>query len=88
MKQPLFVKIKSKFKIINEYPDDDTILKTAYCSKAEYMVTEDKYLLPLQEFKGIRTVTVDEMLKIPKTNSLGLTSSTKIQGLVFWLKQL
>jgi predicted nucleic acid-binding protein len=66
MKQPLFVKIKSKFKIINEDPDDDTILKTAYCSKAEYMVTGDKYLLLLQEFKGIRTVTVEEMLKILK----------------------
>jgi putative PIN family toxin of toxin-antitoxin system len=60
----LFVKIKSRFKIIKEDPNDDTILRTAYDSKADYIVSGDKHLLLLQEFKGIRIVTVNEMLKI------------------------
>jgi putative PIN family toxin of toxin-antitoxin system len=62
----LFVKIKSRFTIIKEDHDDNTILRTAYDSKADYIVSGDKHLLSLQEFKGIRIVTVEEMLKILK----------------------
>jgi len=56
-----FTKIKSKFKVVKEDPDDDIILRTAYDSKADYVVSGDKHLLSLGEFKGIRIVTVDEM---------------------------
>ncbi|MEM3871128.1 MAG: putative toxin-antitoxin system toxin component, PIN family [Nitrososphaeria archaeon] len=59
-----FTKIKSRFKVVKEDPDDDIILRTAYDSKADYVVSGDKHLLSLGEFKGIRIVTVDEMLKI------------------------
>ncbi|MBO3840157.1 MAG: putative toxin-antitoxin system toxin component, PIN family [Thermoproteota archaeon] len=58
-----FTKIKSRFKVVKEDPDD-IILRTAYDSKADYVVSGDKHLLSLGEFKGIRIVTVDEMLKI------------------------
>ena len=44
---------------MKEDPDDDTILRTAYDSSSG-----DKHLLLLREFKGVRIVTVDEMLKI------------------------
>jgi putative PIN family toxin of toxin-antitoxin system len=60
----LFVKIKSRFKIVKEDPDDDIILRTAYDSEADYIVSGDRHLLSLREFKGIRIVTVDEMLEI------------------------
>jgi len=60
----LFVKIKSRFKIVKEDPEDDMVLRTAYDSKADYIVSGDKHLLSLREFKGIRIVSVNEMLKI------------------------
>jgi putative PIN family toxin of toxin-antitoxin system len=47
----LFVKIKSRFKIVKEDPDDDIILRTAYDSEADYIVSGDRHLLSLQEFK-------------------------------------
>ena len=56
------VEVKSKFKIVREDPDDDMIVLSAYDSKARYIVSGDKHLLALKEFKGIRILTVDEML--------------------------
>jgi putative PIN family toxin of toxin-antitoxin system len=58
------VKTKSRFKIVKEDPEDDMVLRTAYDSKADYIVSGDKHLLSLREFKGIRIVSVNEMLKI------------------------
>jgi putative PIN family toxin of toxin-antitoxin system len=58
------VKIRSKFKIVKEDPEDDIVLRTAYDSKAHYIVSGDKHLLSLQEFKGIRIVSVNEMLEV------------------------
>jgi putative PIN family toxin of toxin-antitoxin system len=60
----LLVKTKSRFKIMKEDPEDDMVLRTAYDSKADYIVSGDKHLLSLREFEGIRIVSVDEMLKI------------------------
>jgi putative PIN family toxin of toxin-antitoxin system len=60
----LSVKTKSRFKIVKEDPEDDMVLRTAYDSKADYIVSGDKHLLSLREFKGIRIVSVNEMLKI------------------------
>ena len=58
-----FVKVKSRFKVISEDPDDDIIVRTAYDGKADYIVSGDRHLLALKEFKGIRILTVDEMLQ-------------------------
>jgi predicted nucleic acid-binding protein len=49
---------------VKEDPEDDMVLRTAYDSKADYIVSGDKHLLSLREFKGIRIVSVNEMLKI------------------------
>jgi putative PIN family toxin of toxin-antitoxin system len=56
------VQVKSKFKTINEDPDDDIIIQTAYDSEADYIISGDRHLLLLKQFKGIRILTVDEML--------------------------
>lgn len=58
------IRVKSRFKVINQDPDDDIILRTAYDGKADYIVSGDKHLLSLGEFKGIKIVTVDETLKL------------------------
>jgi putative PIN family toxin of toxin-antitoxin system len=59
-----FVRVKSKFKVIPEDPDDDIIVRTAYDGKADYIVSGDRHLLALKEFKGIKILTIDEMLKL------------------------
>ena len=58
------VQVKSKFKVVMEDPDDDTIIQAAYDSKADYIISGDRHLLALKQFKSIRILTVDEMLNI------------------------
>ena len=54
----------SCFKVISEDPDDDEVLNTAYSGKADYIVTGDKHLLALKEFKRIEIVKVTHMFEI------------------------
>ena len=63
------VQVKSKFKAVKEDPDDDTIIRAAYDSKSNYIVSGDKHLLSLVEYRGIRIVTIDEMLRLLKKES-------------------
>ena len=58
------VQMKSRFKAIKEDPDDDIIVRTAYDGKADYIVSGDRHLLALKELKGIKIVTIDEMLGV------------------------
>ncbi len=58
------VAVKSKFRIVGEDPKDDAVLNTAYSGKAAYMVSGDKHLIPLREFKRIKIVTITEMLDV------------------------
>ena len=64
VKKSKVVKVKSRFKVIEEDPDDDAVLNAAYAGKAEFIVSGDEHLLALKEFKGIKIVTVNEMLEI------------------------
>ena len=56
------VKARSKFEVVEEDPDDDVVLRTAYDAKAEYLVSGDRHLLLLEEFRKIKIVTVNQML--------------------------
>jgi len=58
--------VKFKFKAVKEDPDEDTIIRVAYDSKSNYIVSGDKHLLSLGEYRGVRIVNVDEMLKMLK----------------------
>jgi len=58
------VRIKSKFKIIKQDPDDDILLRTAYDGRANYLVSGDAHLLNLKKFKRIKIVSIKEMLEI------------------------
>ena len=50
-------------KVIEEDPDDNVVLATALEGRAEFLVSGDRHLLSLREFRGIRIVTVREMLE-------------------------
>ena len=56
------VKPSSRFKVIKEDPDDDVILNTAYAGKAQYIVTGDRHLLALKEFKRTKIVKVNQII--------------------------
>lgn len=60
------VKVRSKFSVIKEDPDDDAILRTAKDGNANFIVSGDRHLLSLGEFRGIKILTVGDMLKILK----------------------
>jgi len=59
----VLVKASQHIRVIAEDPDDDVVLNTALSGKADYIVTGDKHLLNLKEFKGIGIVTVKEMIE-------------------------
>lgn len=61
------VKVISEFTAVKEDPDDDIIVQTAYDGGADYIVSGDRHLLAVKEFKGIKIVTIDEMLIILNT---------------------
>lgn len=58
------VKVKSRFKVVREDPSDDVVLRTAYDGRAEFIVSGDRHLLSLEEFRKIKIVTVAQMLDI------------------------
>lgn len=60
-------RVKVRFAQITEDADDNIVFEAAYSSGAEYIVSGDNDLLRRKEFKGIKIVTVDEMLKIRKS---------------------
>jgi uncharacterized protein len=60
------IRVKSRFKAVKKDPDDDIVLRTAFDGKVDCIVSGDKHLLSLVAFKGIRILTVDEILKLLK----------------------
>ena len=52
------------FKEVASDPDDDVVLNVAYAGKADYIVTGDKHLLTLNNFKKTKIVTVNQMLEL------------------------
>jgi predicted nucleic acid-binding protein len=43
-------------------PDDDVVIGTALAAKADFVVTGDKPLLSVGEFRGVRIVSVRQAL--------------------------
>ena len=58
------VKIRSKFIAVKQDPDDDTIMRTAVDGRARLVVSGDSHLLDMKGFRGIRIVSVAEMLQM------------------------
>jgi uncharacterized protein len=55
---------KTRFKIVTEDPDDDVVLNTAYTGKADFIVTGDRHLLVLNQFKKTKIIDVNQMIEI------------------------
>jgi hypothetical protein len=63
-RRAVVVTSKRRFKVVEEDPDDDIVLSTAYGADARYIISGDKHLLKLKEFRGIEIVTAKEMLQL------------------------
>jgi putative PIN family toxin of toxin-antitoxin system len=58
------VKVHSKIRAVKEDPDDDVVVRAAYDGKADYIVSGDRHLLALKEYKEIKILTIAEMLLV------------------------
>jgi putative PIN family toxin of toxin-antitoxin system len=63
------IRIRSRFKVIDEDPVDDVMLRTGNDGKASFVVSGDIHLLDIGRFRRIRIVTVSEMLDVLKDHS-------------------
>ena len=50
--------------VIRADPDDDVVLASALEGEAEYIVTGDKHLLLLREYRKMKIITVKQMLAL------------------------
>ncbi len=62
--KPKFFAPDRGFPILVKDPSDDKFIHLAALAKAEYIVSGDKALLELKEYKGVRIVSVAEFLKV------------------------
>jgi putative PIN family toxin of toxin-antitoxin system len=62
------VEPSKKFDIVKEDPDDNIILECALEGKVDYIISNDKHLLNLNEFEGMKIVTPEEFLNIFEEN--------------------
>ena len=58
------VEPKNKLKVVKEDPNDDKIIECAYEGGADYIVSGDKHLLRLKEYRRIKIITPREFIKI------------------------
>lgn len=55
-----------KVDVIKEDSDDNRILECALSCNADYIISGDKHLLRLKQFKGIKIVTAKKFLEVIK----------------------
>src|SRR3989344_8504542 len=63
----LFAKLiepKQKINVIKDDPDDNKVIECAIESFSDYIITYDRHLLKLKEYKGIKIITPEEFNKI------------------------
>ncbi len=61
----------TKIKAVFEDPDDDKVIECALESNSEYVLSYDKHLLNLKEFRGIKIITPEKFLdNLNKINNL------------------
>ena len=62
----LFAKLiepKQKINVIKDDPDDNKVIECAVESFSDYIITYDRHLLKLKEYKGIKIVKPEEIFK-------------------------
>jgi len=56
-----------KLNVVEDDPDDNKFLEAGITGKADFIISQDKHLLKLKEYKGIRIINPEEaVLVFPK----------------------
>lgn len=58
------VDTKSEFRAVRGDPDDDIVINAAYDGRADCIVTGDRHLLVMEEFRGIPIIAISRMLDL------------------------
>lgn len=58
----IIVEPTEEINIVKEDPDDNKFIEVAVAGQAKYIVTQDKHLLKLKEFEGIKILKPKEVL--------------------------
>ena len=56
------IKVSQKIRVIDDDPDDDKFIECAVTSLAGFIVSGDKHLLNLKEYKGIKIMKAADFL--------------------------
>lgn len=63
-KNVIIAKPKNHINAITDDPEDNKFLECAYTSNADYIISGDKHLLKLKEYKGIQVITPAKFIKL------------------------
>ena len=55
---------KQKINVVKDDPDDNKVIECAIESSSGYIITYDKHLLKIKEYKRIKILKPEEILKI------------------------
>jgi len=58
------VKPEQKFNMIKEDSEDNKVIECAFEGKVNYIITQDKHLLDIKQFREIKIVSPEEFLNI------------------------
>ena len=64
VRNSIIVEPKEKINIVKDDPKDNIFIETAVAGNVEYIISQDKHLLKLKEFRGIKIITPEEFNKI------------------------
>jgi len=65
----IIVDVIGNVKVVKDDPTDDKFIETALNGNADYIVSQDRHLLDLKEFEGIKIVTPKEFLQILESDN-------------------
>ena len=61
----ILVEPKEKLEIVKNNPKDNKFFEAAITGNVEYIISQDKkHILSIKEYKGIKTISPEEFLKI------------------------
>ena len=60
---------KKKVQVVKDDPDDDKFLEVAVEGDADYIVSQDKHLLKIEELEGVKIVNPWKFLRMLDYNS-------------------
>jgi len=67
----IIVRPETRLDVVKEDPDDNKILECALAGKADYVISNDKHLLKMKEYSGIKIIKPEEFLIIHKEKRTG-----------------